>query len=102
MRMANWSPQMTTVHGDHTELPINLPLGFPQWLSNKESACNVGAIGDAGSISGSGKSSGGGLGNPLPYSCLENPIDREAWRAAVHSVAKSCTRLKPLSMHACM
>ena len=66
MRIATQSPQTTTVHGDHTEeLPINLCLGFPRWLSSKESACNVGAAGDTGSISGSGRSSGGGLGNPL-------------------------------------
>ena len=42
---------------------------------------------------------GEGNGNPLPYSCLENPVDREAWWAAVHRVAKSRTRLKRLSMH---
>ena len=48
-------------------------LGFPWWLSGKEAACNVGATGDMGSIPGSGKSPGGGHGNPLQYSCLENP-----------------------------
>ena len=53
-----------------------------------------------GSIPGSGRSLGGGHGNPLQYSCLENPMDREAWRAIVHGVAKSQTRLKQLSMHA--
>ena len=42
---------------------------------------------------------GGGHGNPLQYSCLENPMDRGAWRATVHSVTKSRTRLKQLSMH---
>ena len=47
--------------------------------------------GDAGSIPGSGRSSGGGHGNPLQYSCLESPMDREAWWATVHSVAKSHT-----------
>ena len=41
-------------------------------------------------------------GNPLQYSCLENPVDRGAWWAAVHGVAQSRTRLKRLSMHACM
>ena len=56
----------------------------------KESACNAG---DPGSISGSGRSSGEGNGNPLQYSCLENPMDRGAWRATVHWVAKSQTRL---------
>ena len=55
----------------------------------KESTCNAG---DPGSSPGSGKSPGEGNGcYPLQYSCLENPMDREAWRAAVHSVAKSQT-----------
>ena len=47
--------------------------GLPKWLSDKESACNAGAAGDAISIPGSGRSPGGGHGNPLQYSCLENP-----------------------------
>ena len=49
---------------------------------------------DAGSIPGSGRSPGGGLGHPLQYSCLENPIDRGAWQAIVHGVAKSQKRLR--------
>ena len=49
--------------------------------------------GDLGSIPGSGRPPGGGHGNPLQYSCLENPMDKGAWRAAVHEVAKSGTRL---------
>ena len=52
------------------------------------------------SIPGSGKSPGGGHGNPLQYSCLENPMDRGAWWAAVHMVTKSQIRLKKLSTHA--
>ena len=48
---------------------------------------------DAGSIPGSGKSPGEGNGNPLQYSCLGNPMDRGAWRATVHGVAKSWTQL---------
>ena len=47
--------------------------------------------GDLGSISGLGRSSGGGNGNPLQYSCLENPMDRGAWWATVHWVAESGT-----------
>ena len=47
--------------------------------------------GDMGSIPGSGRSPEGGHGNPLQYSCLENPMDRGAWLAAVHGVAKSRT-----------
>ena len=60
---------------------------------------NGGDIRDAGSIPGSGRSPGGGHGNPLHYSCLENPMDRGAWQAAVHRVAKSWTCLKQLSTH---
>ena len=46
-----------------------------------------------GSMPGLGRSHGGGNGNPLQYSCLENPMDRGAWRATVHEVPKSQTRL---------
>ena len=49
-----------------------------------------------------GKHCGEGNGNPLQHSCLENPVDRGAWWAAVHRVAQSQTRLKRLSMHACV
>ena len=52
---------------------------------------------NVGLIPGSGRSPGRGHGNPLQYSCLENPIDRVAWWATVHRVAKSWTRLKQLS-----
>ena len=55
--------------------------------------------GDTGSIPGSGRFPGGGQGNPLQYSCLENPMDRGAWQAMVQRVAKSQTRLKQLSKH---
>ena len=48
---------------------------------------------DPGLIPGSGRFPGGGHGNPLQYSCLENPRDREAWQATVHGVTKSWTRL---------
>ena len=50
---------------------------------------NAGDIRDTGSIPGSGRSPGGGLGNPLQYSCLENPMKRGAWWAAVHGVARA-------------
>ena len=58
--------------------------------SDKESSCNAG---DAGLIPGLGRSPGGGNGNPLQCLCLENPMDRGAWQATVHGVAKSGTRL---------
>ena len=60
---------------------------------------NSGDIRDQGSIPGSGRSPGGGLGNSLQFSCLENPKDRRAWQATVHKVTKSQAHLKQLSMH---
>ena len=65
-------------------------LGFPGGSDSEESACNVG---DLGSIPGLGRSPGGGHGNPLQYPCLENSMDRGAWKATVPGVAKSRTRL---------
>ena len=59
----------------------------------KESACNAGDIGDVGLIPGLGRAPGEGNGNPLQYSCLENPMDRGDWRATVQRVAKSQTWL---------
>ena len=58
--------------------------GFPGGSVGKELACNAGDAGDLGSILGSGRSPGGGHSNPLQDSCLENPMDRGAWRATVH------------------
>ena len=67
----------------------------------KNLPANAGDERDAGSIPGSGRSPEGGHGNPHQYSCLENPMDRGAWQATVHRVAKSLTRLKQLGrMHA--
>ena len=60
---------------------------------------SAGGIRDTGSIPGSGRSPGGGHGNPLQYSCLENPMDRGAWRAMVRGVAQSQTQLTQLSVH---
>ena len=76
-------------------------LGLPRWLSSKASTCNAGAAGDMGSTPGSGRSPGRGHGNPLQYCCLENPMDRGAWQATVHRVAKSQAWLKQLSTNAC-
>ena len=56
-------------------------MGLPQWLSSKESACDAEDVGDTGSFPGLGRSPGGGHDNPLQCSCLENPVDRGAWRA---------------------
>ena len=72
-----------------TEAPnLGLPPIFPHSSAGKESACNAA---DSGSIPGSGRSPGEGNGNPLQYSCLENPMDRGAWQVIVHGVAKRRT-----------
>ena len=68
---------------------------------SKESACNAGTTGDVGSIPGLERSPGGGSGNPLQYSCLENLMDRGAQWATVHGVAKSRIQLKRLSTRIC-
>ena len=68
------------------------PCGLPRWLSGKESSCQRRDAGDAGLIPGSGRSPGEGNSNPPQYRCLGNPMDRGAWWATVHGVAKSWTR----------
>ena len=65
-------------------------MGFPGGSDSKESTCNAG---DLGLIPGLGRSHAGGLGNPLQYSCLENPLGIGAWQATVHEVARSRTGL---------
>ena len=65
--------------------------GLPWWLSDKESSCNTGTLGDMGLITAEGSES------PFQYSCLENPMDRGAWLAMVYGVTKSRTQLKHLS-----
>ena len=67
---------------------IPVEKGFPGTSEGKESACNVG---DSGSVPGYRRSLGEGNGNLLQYSCLENPMDRGAWQAKIHGVAKSQT-----------
>jgi len=64
--------------------------------SGKEPSGGAGDIRDEGSIPGSKRSPGGGHGNSLQYSCLENPMDRGAWQVTVHRVARSQMRLKQL------
>ena len=65
-------------------------LGFPDGSDSKESACNAG---DLGLTRGSERFPGEGNGYSSQYSCLENPMDREAWWATVHGVTKSQTQL---------
>ena len=71
-------------------LPTPVFLGFPGGSGSKESPCDARVLD---SILGLGRFPGGGHGNPLQYSCLENPVDREAWQATAHGVTKSETRL---------
>ena len=74
-----------------------MEVDFPGGSDGKVSACNAG---DLGSIPGLGRSPGEENGNPLQYSCLENPMDGEAWWAAVHGVVQSRTRLSDFaSLH---
>ena len=74
-------------------------MGFSGSSDGKASAYNVG---DSGLIPGSGRSPGEGKGNPLQYSCLENPMDRGAWWATIHGVAKSRTRLSDFCVCVCV
>ena len=62
--------------------------GLPWWLSSKEPTFGTGAARDTGSIPGLGRSPGGGHGNPLQCSGLENPMDRGAWCTIVHRVTR--------------
>ena len=66
-------------------------IGLPWWLRGKQSACNTG---EPGLIPELGRFPGEGHGNPLWYFCLENPMNRGAWQAAVHKVTQSQTQLK--------
>ena len=67
----------------------------------KNLPANAGDVRDTGSIPGLGRSSGEGHGNLLQYSCLQTSMDRGAWRATVHRVTKSWTRLMKLSTQSC-
>ena len=71
-------------------------LGLPRWFSGKQSACNAGDAGDLGSIPGSGRCPEEGRGNPLQYSCLQNPMGRGAWRATVYR-SQNQTQLSDLA-----
>ena len=84
-RRPQFNSWVRKIPGRRDWLPTPVLIGFLGGSDSKESACNVG---DLGSIPGLGRSLGGGHGNPLQYSCLENPMDRGAWQATVHGVAK--------------
>ena len=68
-------------------------MGFPGGVVVKNPPANAGDAGDVGSIPVSGRSLGGGYGNPFQYPSLENPMDKEAWQATVHGTTKNSTRL---------
>ena len=78
---------------------VMIKWAFPRGTSGKETACQRRRCKRCGPIPGLGRPPGGGHGNPLQYSCLENLKDRGAWRATVHGVTESQTRLKRLCMH---
>ena len=84
--MQSWTEQSHT----HTHTPFH--RAFQVVLVVKNLPDNAGDVRYKGSIPGS--FSGGGHGNPLQYSCLENPMDREAWQATVHRITKSWIQLK--------
>ena len=69
-------------------------MDFPGGASAKKLPANAGDIRDVGSLPEWGRSPGGGHGNPLQFSCLENPTDRGAWWVTVHGVTKSWIQLK--------
>ena len=96
-KLLEWKISSKSRHSPPCPLPPSLPLeythtstlvGFPNSSPGKESACNVG---DLGSITGLGRSPAEENGNPLQYSCLQNPTGREAWQATVHGVTDSDT-----------
>ena len=81
----------------NTACPGSVPGAFPGSVSGKEIACQCRRLKGYSFNPGLGRFPGGRHGNPFQYSCLENPMDRGAWRATVHGVEKSWTRLKWLS-----
>ena len=91
-----WAENDTSVILIHVLSPL---MGFQVVLVVRNLPASAGDIRDMGSIPGLGRSPGGGDGNLLQYSCLENPMDRGVWWAAVHRVAKSQTWLRWFSTH---
>ena len=90
--LEKWKNKHTETNNKITEIKNTLEeiKGFLHSSVSKESACSEG---DSGLISGLGRFPGEGNGNLLQYPCLENPMDRGAWRAIVHEVTKSRTPL---------
>ena len=105
VKKRNWRKHWSHCHFTITQMKLYEDIlrfprclwGFPVGSGVKASACNAG---DLDSVPGSGRSPGEGNGNPLQYSCLENPMDGGAWWATVHGVAKSRTWLSEFtSLH---
>ena len=93
METENWFKQYfrSSVEDCGDSLSKRISRASQVALVVKKPPANAGEVGDTGSIPGWGRSPGGGHGNPLQYSCLENPMDRGAWLGTVHRVAKSWT-----------
>ena len=98
------APEISAAAGQEPSLGSACSLLLPREVSQvvavvKNPPANAGDRSNECSIPGSGRSPGGGHGNPVQYSCLENPMDKGAWRARVHRVTKSWTRLKRQHTH---
>ena len=92
-------PWWRALETDLKNRPASSQLGFPGGASSKEPSANAGDRRYGSSIPGLGRFPGGGHGNPLQYSCLENPMDRGAWWVTVDRVTQTRTWLKQLSVH---
>ena len=95
---ARWDSNLSSTTSQ-VALPRRYLMGTQMLLMVMNPPASAGDARDVSSIPGLGRSPGGGHGNPLQYSCLENPMDRGAWQATVHGVEKSRTQLKRLSTH---
>ena len=87
LRLQNLAPPPAHLLPEHFIQTFTYAYRLPWWLSSKESPCTAGDVGDMGSIPGWGRAAGGGHGNPLQYSCLENSMYRGAQGATVHRAA---------------
>ena len=101
----NFTIPSTVCEGFNFSIFLWMPIII--WASQvvlvvKNPSANAGDVREVDLLLGSGRSPGGGHGNPLQYSCLENLMEGGAWQAKVHRVAKSQTWLKWLNMHACI
>ena len=88
MQQTPFDPWLRKIPWRRDRLTTPVFLGFLGGSDGEESTCNMG---DVGSIPGLGRPPGGGHGNPLQYSCLENPLGRGLLQATVHSISKSQT-----------